>query len=137
MFLTKTSLTIFLGLPVTMIFLSDTSSSMVDAAGRTDRKTSKNTPRPTPSPTSPPIMPPPQAQAVMTGSVRVVEVKNAAAGGDIFFGLATNFLTQQPSLVGGQLITTAKVFRTEDIVVEGGAIVGDIDFEKQAGFTSK
>jgi hypothetical protein len=58
-------------------------------------------------------------------------------GGDIFFGLATNFLTQQQSIVGGQLITTATVFRPEDVVVEDGAIVGDIDFKKQAGFTSK
>lgn len=79
--------------------------------------------------------PPPQAQAVLTGSVRVVEVKTMD-GGDIFFGLAMNALTEQPSIVGGQLITTAKVFRPEDVVVEDGAIVGDIDFEKQAGFTS-
>lgn len=113
MFLTKASLAIVLSLPVTVF----------------SRKLHKHSsPDPSPTPTS-------QAQAVLTGSVRVVEVKTMD-GGDIFFGLATNFLTQQQSIVGGQLITTATVFRPEDVVVEDGAIVGDIDFKKQAGFTN-
>ena len=115
MFLTKASLTIVLSVPVTVF----------------SRKLAKHN-SPTPGPTPMPPLP----QAILTGSVRVVEVKTMD-GGDIFFGLAMNALTEQPSIVGGQLITTATVFRPEDVVVEDGAIVGEIDFEKQAGFTSE
>jgi hypothetical protein len=112
MFLTKKTIHLFLSVA------SITLSSLTVDAGKRGKKSKT----------------PPTAQSIpLTGSIRAVE----SVPDDVSLSLGINaFDFNTPSLIGGQLVTNARLFRKEDIEVEDGKVIGEIDNDKQIGLTT-
>jgi len=74
-----------------------------------------------------------------TASIRIIETIDPTdpdGSGDIILSLGFNPLTQALSLVGSNFVTNGSVFRTKDIHVKDGVLIGTIPFENQIGDTS-
>jgi len=85
---------------------------------------------------SPPKPPPPPTRKASIRIVENIDPTDPDGSGDIILSLGFNPLTQALSLVGSNFVTNGSVFRTKDIEVVDGVLIGTIPFEKQLGDTS-